>query len=605
MSRRRHDQETAGSAPALLWSAFRHYASDRPALALGLAAAVLAGSALSSLPWLAGRGLDAAIDPDRDDALTLGLLFGGIAVAEALLRGLARIRLIRRSRVFEAETKAELHSHLRRVRLDELKQLEPADLVSRLGDDVEQLRFATGPALLHGTQALVVLPGVTIGLLSREPSVALLAGVAAIALGLCLALVTPSLRRHARALQRDLGQLGQRAEHAIAHQRTWRALGTRDRESDRIVDSAKELSETKLKLAFTRAKLDLSIHTTLETVAVLGLLATGLAILDGDAEPGDLLQLYVTLGIALTPLLTIGALAGALPRAVAAAERLEELRRLPVEPESSNTALRHAEPGTALGAEPGIEIRDLAVDPPRRRSSAKQSFDLDLSAGRRIGLVGPIGAGKSTLLETLAGIREAGAGTLEVDGEVHHLEGNLSRREFFALVDQEPTLWDGTLRENLALVLAGVDSPTDEEWGASLRAAGLDPDGPELPDGLDTRIGEGGITLSGGQRQRVAIARALVSRRPVLLLDDAFSALDLATERKVIEALEHERRTLVLASHRLRSMPALDEILVLDQGGVLDRGTHEELIARCEVYSRSFRLQQEAALLEGDPEGPR
>jgi ATP-binding cassette subfamily B protein/ATP-binding cassette subfamily C protein/ATP-binding cassette subfamily B multidrug efflux pump len=234
---------------------------------------------------------------------------------------------------------------------------------------------------------------------------------------------------------------------------------------------------------------------------------------------------------------------------------------------------------------------------PAERAPALAGIDFELAAGRTLGIVGPTGAGKSTLLALLLRHYEPQAGTLAWGDHALPAYRLSALRGAIAWVPQEPFLFSASIADNIALARADA-TRADVERVA--RMADLAADIARLPDGYDTRVGERGVTLSGGQRQRVAIARALLADAPLLLIDDALSAVDTGTEARILAELRRARagRTAIIVSHRLSAVADADRIMVLKNGRVVEEGTHAALVARDGWYAAQWRYQQLEASLE-------
>jgi ATP-binding cassette subfamily B protein len=302
---------------------------------------------------------------------------------------------------------------------------------------------------------------------------------------------------------------------------------------------------------------------------------------------GALSQTALYIGLIASSAAVLAEVWGDLLRAAGATERLMELldTRSPIAEPAAPRPLPHADAG--------VELRFDAVRfayPSRPDIDVLRGLAFTVERGRTVALVGPSGAGKTTVFQLLQRFYDVSGGSIALDGVDLREAALADLRARIALVPQEPVIFSGTLLENIRY---GRANATDDEVRAAAAAAFVDEFVARLPDGYATQVGERGVRLSGGQRQRIAIARAMLKNAPLLLLDEATSALDAASERAVQAALEramHGRTTLVIA-HRLATVQRADRILVLDQGRLVDAGTHAELIARGGLYAQLAALQ--------------
>jgi len=315
----------------------------------------------------------------------------------------------------------------------------------------------------------------------------------------------------------------------------------------------------------------------------LAILYGGSQVIDGTMTTGELASFLAALLAAYKPMKNIANLNATLQQGLAAAQRVFNI--LDIEPQIADRD----------GAKPLARVRgEIKFDDVRfsysTKATALNGIDLDIHAGKTVALVGPSGAGKSTILNLIPRFYDPQVGTVTIDGQDVRDVTLDSLRDAIALVSQEISLFDDTIRANIAY--GKPDASVDE-----IIQAAIDADAHEfisaLPDGYDTHVGGRGVKLSGGQRQRIAIARAMVKDAPILLLDEATSALDTETERQVQAALARlkQGRTTVVIAHRLSTIVDADTIFVMEDGRVVETGSHAELLAREGAYSRLYALQ--------------
>lgn len=570
----------------------------RAQVVVGMVCVVVAAPLALWLPLLIGNALTLIQDLARgegepgDALLSACLLILAVSGADIGLRHVARRTIIEASRRVEENLKNELVAHLGRLPVTWFDRARTGDLISRLTQDVELLRFIVGPTLLHGTAAILIVPGGIWIMATLSWKVFTVSLVCFGTMTAVMLRVLPRLHEHSKAVQESIAAISQRCAEDFSGIRVVQTFGRAPAETAAMLSMCEDYRAHNIGLARMRALINLIIHSCRELV-MLGLLVVGtLETVAGRLTLGQLFQFLMLVGVMVWPLISISWLLGAMQRARAAAERIEEVFA--------------AEPEPRTGSRPDLrghlEVRDLDFTYPGERQPALRGISFTLEPGQKLGLVGPIGSGKSTLLDLLLRLYEPPAGTIFVDGfDATELHPDVLRQTF-GVAPQDPFLFSDTIRGNVAFA-AGDRTDTDE-LARAVHASALDQDIESYPEGLDSLIGERGITLSGGQKQRVSLARALASDRSALVLDDTLSAVDHHTEAAILQRLETARagRTTLLASHRVSAVASADLILVLEKGRILERGTHDELVAKGGYYAAAHRRQRERAALDG--EGP-
>lgn len=514
-----------------------------------------------------------------------------IAVAIYVLRFLWRQILFGASYMLGCELRQRIHAHLMLLSPAALAAFPAGDVMARATNDVQAVEMSAGEAVLSVFDGLLtgllVLGVMVFGISGWLTLLALapwpLMGWAMWRLGVLL------LQRFDVA-QAAFSRLNTVTQESIAGLRALRGLGAEEH-AERLFDEASVAANTaNLAVARIDARYDPVIYITVGASFLISIGAGAWMIELGRLTIGQLTSFTLYLGQMVWPMFAFGWMANLVQRGSAAWTRIETFLHTPSAVPDDGTLEQIADQRL------DVMVREFVYPGRTRPALADLSFVLE--PGRTVGVVGPTGSGKSTLLGLLVRFHETDQLDIRLGGRAlgdYRLE---ALRGAVGLVMQESMLFSATLRENL--VLARPDA-SEEDIAHILEITALGPDLAQLPHGLATEIGERGVTLSGGQRQRLCLGRALLGNARILLLDDALSAVDAETEHRILDALERHTRHLsrIIVSHRLSAVQSADEILVLRDGRIIERGSHAALIASGGWYAGTWRYQQLAAAVEG------
>lgn len=540
------------------------------------------------MPHLIGNMIDTLPNGGTIEFLaSTCFLLLGLAVAEALTRFASRKLLISASRLVEQSIKNEITAHLQRLPIPWFDKSRVGDITSRMTQDVEMVRFVMGPMLLYGGSTLCILPACIVLMLQMNASVALAAMAVGLLVFIGMKFIMPRLHKWSKKSQEAIADVSQQAQEDFAGVRVVQQFDIVERELAAMATKNRRYLLANLRLVKLRSLMNAMMHSSTGIVMLAVLLVGGHQVITGRISIGQLFQFTLYLGLMMFPVQILGWTIAVLPRAYASAIRIEELFEVTPEPQT----------GTYPELCGAIEVRDLTFTYPDAEKPALEGVSFSIAPGQKLGLIGPVGSGKSTLLSLLLRYYDPPRGSIFVDGHDLLDLAPQALRELFALAPQEPFLFSDTVANNITFA---DDTIANAERDAAIANAALDQDLSQLRDGIDTIVGERGVTLSGGQKQRVSLARAVLSNRLGMLLDDTLSAVDPSTEHRILNGLVESRRgrTVIATTHRLSVTSDADLILVLDQGQVRERGTHEQLVQANGQYANAWRLQTEERALK-------
>ena len=538
-----------------------------------LAAAAMGVSVV--IPYLVGRTVD-EIRGDGTNLWPLGLAVAGAGVLRLAFSVARRLVAGRVSLGVEYDLRNRMYEHLQSLELAFFDSQQTGQLMSRATVDLQSVRFFLGYGLIFLLQSAITILIAAVVMFAVDPFLALVA-LAPTPWVIWIAFRYGQRNRPAtQEVQQRIAELTAEAEENIGGVRVVKAFAQEQRQLRRFSKAVARVFDQSMVSTRLRAFYSPFIGFLPQLGLAALLLVGGRQVINGSITVGDFIAFYGYVLMLTGPMRWLGMALGMAQRAVASGARVFEL----LDRQPRLVAAPDANPLPPGGGRVEMRAVTFGYD---GAEPVLRDIDLDVEAGQTVALVGPTGSGKTTLVMLIPRLYDTDEGAILMDGaDVRELDP-ASLRGAVAVVSDDAFLFSAPLGENIAY--ARPDA-TDDEIREAAERAGLGELLDELPEGLETLVGERGLTLSGGQRQRVAIARALLAEPRILILDDATSSVDATTESRINAALAEvmEGRTTFVIAHRLSTIALADEVVVLEDGEIAARGTHDELLERSPLY---------------------
>jgi ATP-binding cassette subfamily B multidrug efflux pump len=564
---------------------------------------ILATTAIQLLaPWVLKYAIDdLTAGVTRTKLASYATVLFAVALVGGLFRFLMRKIVIGVSRHMEYDLRQAFFAHLQTLPPSFYQANRTGDLMSRATNDLNAVRMMSGPSVMYATQTALTFVVAVALMASIDPWLTMVAVAPLPIISVAVKLFGSAIHRRFERIQAQLSELSAVAQENLSGVRVVRAYGQEAAELEKFRAANEEYIRRNQGLIRLQGAFFPSLTLLLGLGAMLVLWLGSHEVIGGRISVGDLVAFNAYFIMLSWPMIAFGWVANMLQRGTASWKRMLELLDTPAaiaDPPDPVDLPAHAIAGR-------VEFAGVTVEFNGRR--VLDDVRLVVEPGQTVAIVGPTGSGKSMLLATLPRLVDPPAGTVLLDGvDVRRLQLS-TLRGAIAVAPQEPFLFSDTLDANIAFAPEVAALPADERRRrveAAAALARLDKDVEGFPAGYDTTVGERGITLSGGQKQRTSLARALVTDPRVLILDDALSAVDTYTEDEILHRLREVRRgrTCLIVSHRVSTVRDADQIVVLDQGRIVERGTHEQLVGHGGTYAELHKrqlLEDELTALEG------
>lgn len=541
--------------------------------------------------------LKIAIDSiERGEGLRT-LLYCGLALlvtagVQSIFRFLWRQFFLGTSHRSVYDLRKMMFSHLLKLPFHYFSRTRTGDIMSRLTNDIQEIRFMLGIGILVLLDASFYFLTVPFIMLWLSPSLTFITMLPFVFIPALVLLVKGVIHSRSKDVQARLSDLSSKAEENLSGIRVIKGFRTEESEISRFTSCGLEFVRDKIKLA----KVESFFHPALDLVIAFGMVVLlyigGGMVIAGSITLGSFIAFEAYMLKLSWPMMAIGWIINIYQRSMASMERCQQIINEPV------AASTNSDIATCVPQNFDLSVEGLSFTYPEATIPALKNVSFKLAEGQTLGITGPVGCGKSTLLRVLMKMFTPDSGEIKIGGvsvEQIHLR---ELRQMFSYVPQETFLFSESIREN---ILFSCDNKNQAEIAAQYAGnAGLAGDLKDFPEGLETMLGERGVNLSGGQKQRVSLARAMAAERQILILDDCTSAVDTETEQAILSSLRQaaRRRTCIIVSHRMVSLQSAELIVYLANGEIAEMGTHKQLLELQGLYAKAWQRQRLKAQLE-------
>ena len=545
---------------------------------------------VSFIDLMPARLLGLIVDDFQIGSLTLNKGLGYIGIFLLITVSSYGLTYIWMSKLFggallvERKLRSRFMGHLLRMDVPFFEKRKTGDLMAQGTNDLKAVSMTAGFGVLTLVDSIVfmlIILGAMIILVDWKLTLAAVLPLPLI--GIMISILGIKIHARFTKAQEAFGSLNGRVLESVAGMRVIRAFRRERHDENKFLNMSEDVYKRNLEVAKIESLFEPVVNIVVALSYVIGLGYGSYLVFAQTITLGQLITFNVYLGMMIWPMFAIGELINIMQRGSASLQRVNQTLAV-------DQAVQDPKNPVAANHEANVTFNNVTFSYPSSDLNQLQDLSLDILSGETIGIVGKTGSGKSTFIKQLLKFYPSGKGSLDVGGHSVDEQSKLHVRSKIGYVPQDHILFSKTVREN---ILFGKPNATEHELNEAIRISAFDQDLAFLPDGLNTLVGENGVSLSGGQKQRISIARALIAAPPILILDDSLSAVDAKTEAKIVGHLREVRKglTTIITAHRMSAVEQADQIIVLEDGEKAELGTHQELMDQRGWYFKQVEQQ--------------
>lgn len=518
------------------------------------------------------------------EVIQTGLLLLGLALLRGIFMFFMRQTIIVMSRWIEFDQKTEIYKHYQSLDAQFFKNNTTGDLMNRISEDVSRVRMYTGPSVMYATN-LLVLTGICVyQMLQVNALLTLFVLIPLPILAISIYLVNSIIFKKSEHIQQQLSSLTSTAQESYSGIRVIKSFVQEKNMMSFFNKTSDDYTKSAINLSLTEAIYFPSMNLFIGLSMLSTVLVGGYFAIKGEVSTGNIAEFVIYINLLMFPISSIGWVASMIQRASASQKRINEFLQI-----SSNIE-ESSQPTSKEKVTGSIVFKDVDFTYPHTGIKALKKFNLNIRPNEKVAIIGRTGSGKSTLAQMLLRHYDVSSGSIYIDNIDVKNWSLKSLRKHIGYAPQDNYLFSDTVYNNIKF---GKDDATEEELMEAVRLADFEKDILSLQNGLQTMVGERGVMLSGGQKQRIVLARALIKNSSIVILDECLSAVDTQTEMSITKNLKSylTDKTTIVITHRLFHDFVFDQIIVLDDGCIIESGTHESLMAANGYYADLYRHQ--------------